>query len=237
MTGHTVRGRSVLLALGCLVVGLAAVTAGPGAAQPANETTLTVTDATVEQDRTTQVRVRLDEVPDGLSGYEVTLRLQSAGVGTVTGASYPDGYQPTTEPEIGDDGRTITLEAADVSGEVGPGATNVTLATVNVSGAGSGTTELAVTDLQVDADDGSRVEPSTDAGSLAVGTDESGESTTNEATGTTTSSGADAMATADDGSSPTGDATTESPGDAGPGFGIAAALAVLAGLAAFALRD
>lgn len=169
-----------VLAVGALVV---TFTAAVGAATPtgeaatngatngtaANATTLTVGDATVEPRSNATVRVSLDRVPAGLAGFEVTLSLDAADVATVTGARYPDGYQPTTDPAIGESGRTVTLEAADLGKTVEPGATDVTLAFVTISGVGDGTAALDATEVQVDADDGGRVDPAVDAGTVGVG--------------------------------------------------------------------
>ena len=242
MTRHTPYGRIALLAVGCLAVGLALVPAGAGATgtQAANDSTLAVADATVEPNEKTRARVTLDEVPAGLAGYEVTLELRSTGVANVTGASYPDAYQPTTDPDIGPDGRTITLEAADLSGQVEPGATNVTLATVNVSGVEPGATEFVVSDLQVDADDGSRVAPSFDPGAVRVDGVGGATVTANggDATPTEGSSAATEASTGD-GAAPAADtgrpASTTT--GSGPGFGPVAALVALAALALLARRD
>jgi len=240
MTRHTLHARIALLAVCCLLVGLASVPASAGATQAANDTTLAVADATVDPDEDARARVSLAEAPAGLAGYEVTLELRSAGVANVTGASYPDAYQPTTDPDIGPEGRTITLEAADLAGQVEPGATNVTLATVNVSGVESGATRLVVTDLQVDADNGSRVAPSLDSGAVTVGSADppaptteaaAAEPTTDDADRNEASAGNTAVSPAvDEGSTGT---TT----GAGPGLGIATALLALATLALLARTD
>lgn len=149
--------------------GASSVTAASDAQAAANETTLTVGDATIEPHANDTVRLSLDRVPEGLAGFEVTLAFEANATGAFTGARYPEDYQPTTDPAVGESGRTITLEAADLGNAVTPGATNVTLAYVSVTGSENGTAELTATDLQVDADGGNKVQPVVEAGTLSVG--------------------------------------------------------------------
>jgi hypothetical protein len=167
-----------MVALGAAALALLLVaTAAPSvaAASTAEDTggaagaeRLTVSNATVDANETATIEVTLEEAPDGLAGFEVTLELDAPSVANVTGASYPSAYGMTTDPRIGRDGDAVTLEAIDLDDEVEPGATDVTLATVAVTGATSGTTDVEVSDLQIDADDGSRIQPTRMAGFLDV---------------------------------------------------------------------
>lgn len=238
MKTHTLHGWIILLSVGCLVAGLALVPAGASAATaPINGSTLAVTDTTVERNAKARVRVSLDRVPAGLAGYELTLRLRSESVANVTGASYPDDFRPTTDPQIGASGQTVTLEAADLSSQIEPGETNVTLATVNVSGVKSGTARVVVTDFQVDADNGSRVNPTLDAGKITVsqngalqgtssvrGSERGASQNAAQAGSTTTRTDADS-------STPAGTTT-----GTGPGLGIIASISALMALALLSRR-
>lgn len=229
----------------CLVAtlavgGLGGAPTGTAVAQ-ADETTLDVGDAAVEPGENGTVRLSLDRVPDGLAGFAVTLSLDDPDAATVTGAGYPDDYQPTTDPAVDESGAAVTVEAADLGATVEPGATNVTLAVIDLAGEASGTAELAVTEAQVDADDGSKVDPTVDPGTVAVGpaavdgSDGDGE--------TAGGGAADADGSADDGSPDESGGNGGGGGGAVPpattGLGIGA-LAVLAGLLAlgvFVWRD
>jgi|GEM_PF-475570 hypothetical protein len=139
-------------------------------ATAAAESTLVVTDSTVEPGTTATHRITLTDAPDGLAGFEVTLEL-SGDAATVSNASYPDAYGLTTEPITSADGRSVTVEAADLTDEVTPGATDVTLATVEVNATetATGSTTLRVAEPQVDADDGGRIEPALESGTLTIG--------------------------------------------------------------------
>lgn len=190
------------------VVGAGVASAGAGAA-----------------DGETTVEVTLPEAPDGLAGYQLTLELES---GTVTGASYPEAFQPTTEPSIADDGRSVALEAADVSNAIQASDGEVVLATVSVADAER--PSVTVTDAAIDADGGDRIDPDGVAVSVQ-GPD-----------GTTpTDDRSDAPSTEDDAS---GDASAGSGGSGGeppteadgPGFGVLAVLGALLGIATLARR-
>ncbi|SDF99766.1 PGF-CTERM sorting domain-containing protein [Halorientalis regularis] len=216
---------ALALLAGLLLVG------GAGTATADDGAQLTVTNATVEDNETSTLRLALSRAPAGLSGYEVTLELSESGVAEITNASYPDAFRLSTDPAIAGGGQRVTLEAAVT--DTSPGATNVTLATVEVTGSGGGTTAVRVTDAQVDADNGSRVAPTYSPGSVAV------EPLSNDGGGT--GSGDETDGDAPEGSSPVDpaddpgrdDSTT---GAAGPGFGVVAALAALLAVALLARR-
>ncbi|WP_226481295.1 hypothetical protein [Natrinema amylolyticum] len=230
----------VALAVG-LTVGLpVAVTAASGGSTPGigateangstTESSLVVADATVEPGGTATHRIALTDAPDGLAGFKITLEL-STEAATVSNASYPDTYGKTSDPIVSDDGQSVTVEAADLTDEVAPGATDVTLATVAVTGPDTGSTTLEITDVQADADGGSRIEPVLEAGTLTVddGTavssaqtaDGDGDGGTDSGDGTDSSDGMDSD-----------DSNRSSSSDSVPGFAGGAALVAIAALAA-----
>lgn len=157
----------------------------------------------------TALTVVLPETPDGLAGYQLTLEVDGA---TVTGASYPDAYQPTTEPSISSDGQSVALEAADVSDGIQAGDGDVTLATVTVEGLDGEQPGVSVTDAAIDADGGDRIDPD----SVTVSVEGS------DGTDVRTGNGSDDESTdgSTDGASEDGG---ETPGADGPGFGVLAA--------------
>lgn len=217
----------------CLATGpapVAAASEGPSSvsgvdttATAAAESALVVTDSTVEPGTTATHRIALTDAPDGLAGFAFTLEL-SGDAATVSNASYPDAYGLTTEPIRSADGRSVTVEAADLTDEVTPGATDVTLATVEVNAteAATGSTTLRVTDVQVDADDGSRVDPALEAGTLTVGEDgPEAASSQNEGTESADETASDGP----DGSDGTGSESI-------PGFAAGSAIGAIAVLVA-----
>jgi PGF-CTERM protein len=219
---------ALALLTGLLLVG------GVGTATADDGAQLTVTNATVDENETSTLRLALTRAPAGLSGYQVTLELSDSGVAEIRNASYPDSFQLTTDPAVTGDSQRVTLEAAVT--DTPPGATNVTLATVAVTGTGGGTTAVRVTDAQVDADNGSRVAPASSPGSVAVeplSNDGGGTGNGDEADGDDSPEGSSPSNPADD----PGDDGSGTPTEAaGPGFGVIAALAALLAAALLARR-
>ncbi|MGQ3411918.1 hypothetical protein ACT4ML_06600 [Natrinema sp. LN54] len=206
----------VTLAIGVAVVPIASMAAADAGAATATATPtaagpdLVVDDAAVESGETATHRLALTDAPDGLAGFELTVELSGDdGTATVANASYPDRYTPTTDPAVSADGQSITVEAADLTDEVTPGASDVTLATIEVNGTDAGSTALEVTELQIDADGGDRIEPSLEAGTLTV---DGGSASQNETGDSDDGTGSDGL-------------------DSVPGFTGGAAVAVIAALA------
>ncbi|ADB59525.1 hypothetical protein Htur_0627 [Haloterrigena turkmenica DSM 5511] len=181
------------------------------------EPELVVSDATIEPESTESLRVSLTDVPDGLAGFKLTLAVDDGDVATVTNASYPDHFGLTTDPAVGADGETITVEAADLGDAVTAGDADVTLATIDVAGVDDGQTDLRVTSMQVDDDDGGAIEPSLESGTLTVG-DDSGDS----------ESGDDGSESTGDDSGSDDESDSEDDSDSVPGFAIGSAVAAIA---------
>jgi hypothetical protein len=224
---HT-RRRSLLALAGCLLVCTLAVQAGLAvpsiqtteSAETTENVSITVTNATVGDDGTTALQLSLSAAPNGLAGFQLTATLRTDGVASVTEASYPDRYGLTTEPVITADGQSVTLEAADLSGTISPGATDIPLATVVVSGDAAGETLVDLTDVQVDADGGSRVAAASDPGVVTVAADD-------------TASSAESTGSASDGNPDT--ASRTDPASDGGASGLSGGLVVLTIGSAFLL--
>jgi ABC-type phosphate transport system substrate-binding protein len=191
-----------------------AVTAAGTATVQSDRPTVQVVGNTVTADGTTTVGIVLTSAPDGLSGYYLDVTVENPEVARIEGASYPDRFALTSDPNVGDDGATVTLEAADMEGTIEPGAAEVTLATVQLSGISPGEAELTAEPRQFDADDGSAFRPATAAGAVTVTGSESEGATAPDSTPTNDDGAADAPGG--------GDATDADAGD-GDGDGAAAA--------------
>ncbi|MFD1634038.1 hypothetical protein ACOZ4L_14490 [Haloplanus ruber] len=184
----------------------AVATAGTVTAQSEQPTVRVVGD-TVAADGTTTVGVVLTNAPNGLAGYYLDITVENPEVAQIEGASYPEQFALTTSPSVGDDGATATLEAADMEGQIDPGATDVTLAAVEISGVAAGETTITVTPSQFDDDDGNAFQPATAAGTVTV--DGSGGDTAPASDDTASGTAID-----DDGGSAS-ESTTATRGDAG----------------------
>jgi hypothetical protein len=205
-----VRRRRATLAIALTTLALLGAVAAAGTATAQSDRpAVVVTDGTTAPDGTTTVGVVLTNAPDGLSGYYLDLTVENTDVARIDATGYPDQFGLTSEPVIGNDGATVTLEAADMEGAIEPGATDVTLATVTVAGAAPGSVELTVEPRQFDADDGSAFSPATGSGTVTVSDGGDGDSDT-AGGATRTGDAADGDAPASDGG---GDTEGSSNGD------------------------
>jgi len=232
-----------LLALLALLGAAAAV--GPGVAQgasiaqeagvaQADRPTVRVVGGSVAGGGTTTVAIELTAAPEGLAGYYLRLSVRPGGVARIEGASYPDRFAMTTDPAVGSDGRTVALEAADLDGSVEPGATDVTLATVRVSGVSPGEAQVTVEPVQFDADDGGAFDPTARSDVLTVTpSDRDDASAGNDGTGRTaaspTAASGEGNTPAADSTGPDGSGDGESGGAGTPTVVLVAAAATLLG--------
>ncbi|AUG47259.1 cell surface protein [Haloarcula taiwanensis] len=220
-----------LVALVCLAGAVPALAAGQ------STPTISIETDSVPAGETMAAPVVLTSAPNGLAGYQLELTVDDPAVAQFENASYPASLGLTTEPVISSDGGTITLEAADLDGQIEPGASDVTLATVQLAGVDGGETQLTVTSSQIDADGGGAVEPTTAPTALAV----SPGATTETVAGMTDASSPDSESTAGSASTPSTAGTTAPGGEqsttgANGSLPIALVLASLAAVAALAAR-
>ncbi len=165
MSRETDRFRIAIVGVVVLTLGASALT-GAAAAQT-DSPTIRVESATVQPGETATVDVVLTSAPEGLAGFAIDLSVGNSNA-LIQGGSYPDTFGLTSEPAVSEDGSTITLEAADLNQEVQPGASDVVLATVEVSSGMAGDITLTAEPLQFDADGGASVEPASEAGTVTV---------------------------------------------------------------------
>ncbi|ELY89946.1 hypothetical protein [Natrialba taiwanensis] len=202
--------------------GIATAEASTSASVAADEPELVVSNGTIAPGDTGTHRIALTDAPDGLAGYKLELEFSSEGAARVANASYPERFGLTTDPIVSADGQSLAVEAADLDDEIAAGATNVTLARIEVDGVEAGTTDLQVAAMQVDADGGSPVEPAVEAGTVTVG-DGGTEAGHNR------SADGDAES---DGSGTDSGLLTDTPAESLPGFtGTLALVAVVAAIA------
>jgi len=140
----------------------------PTLAMGQSDPAISIETESIAAGETAAASVVLTSAPDGLAGYQIELAVDDRGVARFENASYPDRFGLTTDPVISSDGGTVTLEAADLDGQIEPGASDVTLATVQLSGVDSGETRVTVASSQLDGDGGGVVEPATEPTALAV---------------------------------------------------------------------
>jgi hypothetical protein len=235
---------AVAVVSGAVAPGAAAATAD--GTDGLADSQVTAPNATVEAGEQVNLTVVLAEAPDGLAGYELTLALGAPGVANVTGVEYPARIGLTTDPRISADGQSVTVEAADLNDSVGVGASNVTLATVAVTGDEGGSTPVTIEDAQVDADGGDRIAAGTNPEAVTVeplaseSTDPGADEPANpggadDESGTQGGSGDGDQSTSDDEDSESGD-TDDTGALPLAGAGVAALAALVVAAVAFVRR-
>ena len=126
---------------------------------------LTVGSVTVAPGQSASLPVILNEAPNGLSGFIFELTLNDSNAAEFVSASFPDFG--LSEMEL-TSGSNIVIRAADLNGLTIAGDTNITLATIEVLGVSSGSTQI---DLQVhiiDDDDGNEIVVDVSPGLVSV---------------------------------------------------------------------
>jgi len=222
-----------------LVIASLCLAASGGVVTATDHTTVAVDDGSTDVDSTTTVPITLSSAPDGLAGYKLTVSVANSDKATITGVSVPDSYNYSTT-ETSNGGSSATAEAIDTHDNITAGATDVTLATVELRGEAAGDTELSLSVSQMDDDDGAAIEPATSPGTLSVSdSDDSSDdgNDTDENNGTVSTTKESTNESAGNG---TGDDEEETSSDGLPFLGMGTTLAVVligVGLLAGRYRD
>ncbi|TAJ44612.1 PKD domain-containing protein [Methanofollis fontis] len=115
---------------------------------------------------TSNITVVLSSVPDGLAGYNITVALSDPSVGEIVGICYPTWANMPMNSNLPTD--AVYVQAVDLGGSVGSGATDVALCTLTVRGDAPGTTNLTITATKVDDTIGGRYEVTVTDATLTV---------------------------------------------------------------------
>ena len=132
-------------------------------------TVLEVPSVAIGHGKTATVDLTLLSALDGVSGGRLTVSVEHPDVARISGASYADGFGLTRTPDVSNDGSSVELSLADVERSVQPGATDLPLATVDLVGTGTGTTDLAIDVEAFDDEDGDSVDVLTRDGLIVTG--------------------------------------------------------------------
>jgi PKD repeat protein len=130
---------------------------------------LGVGSVAVRQGTTATVDLDLLSALDGLSGGRLTVSVDEPGVARIQGASYGDALGLTAAPAVADDGSSVTLRLSDVDRAIEPGTEAVTLASITLVGAGTGTADISVEVETLDDDAGTPIDPVVDPGLVITG--------------------------------------------------------------------
>ncbi|WP_089824769.1 alkaline phosphatase PhoX [Halogranum amylolyticum] len=107
-------------------------------------------------------------LPQGVSGGRVDVTVSDPAVTTITGVSFADGLSPTNCTITGDGSRAI-LRFADAEGNVQPGASRATLATLELEAESVGSADLDVEIKKMDDEGGDAIDANARSGVAVVG--------------------------------------------------------------------
>lgn len=160
---------SVASALALTLV-LATVTLGAGTVTAQNAPALSVGNATTSVGSTARTSVALTRAPNGVSGFNVTLRVENGSIATISSAT-PMGNYSLKRENVSADGTTAWVRAVDVNENYQNNSTDVPIARVTVRGNATGKTTLVATPSAaqgVQNDNGDRMHPADGRGSVSV---------------------------------------------------------------------
>jgi hypothetical protein len=110
------------------------------------------------------IKIVMDEVPDGLSGFNITVSVSNPEIAEITAVSFPDwGMWPrnSTIPS-----NSIWIKTADLDNKVRAGDTNVLLGIITLTGKKAGTADLSILRAKISDDNGSLINPNVITGNL-----------------------------------------------------------------------
>ncbi|WP_154019998.1 hypothetical protein [Halococcus sediminicola] len=140
---------------------------GQSVAQTQEPATIAAGSTSTSPGASASVDLTLSTAPEGVSGYDLVVRLADPSVGTITSASVASEFG-LDRVSVSDDGTTVMLAGVDNDENVQPGATDVQLGTVELTGESAGTTQVVVEEVNLDDDDGNAANPGTTPGTLTV---------------------------------------------------------------------
>jgi hypothetical protein len=136
---------SVIIVFCLLVTGVSAV----------NVISAEPSTVSVQPGSTTDVKIIVDELPNGISGYGVKVTLTDSSVAKIVNVTFPSWtiLSNTTQLTPG----SVKFIGIDLNKEVQPGSTNVLLATIIIEGITSGTTPVVISNVTMDDGNGTDV--------------------------------------------------------------------------------
>jgi len=112
------------------------------------------------------MNLTLSEVPGGLSGYNITVRLSNGSVAEIISVDFPGWASLPRNSTLPAD--AVWLKAADLTDQIKRNATDVILATLTIRGDEIGNTEIIADINKMDDDDGNPICPSVRNGNFTV---------------------------------------------------------------------
>jgi PKD repeat protein len=115
------------------------------------------------------VTLIIDQLPLGLAGYDLNFSVGDPNIGFITGVVYPSWAALSNTSALPAGSGSVRISAVDLNRQVEAGATNVTLASLILTGWNAGTTPLSFSNAHLDADGGSVILVSAVNGQFTTG--------------------------------------------------------------------
>ncbi|MDD1724068.1 MAG: PKD domain-containing protein [Methanospirillum sp.] len=111
----------------------------------------------------------LDSAPStGFAGYELEISFSSAGIAQITTVSFPDAFSMNTASDLPSE--NVSIVAVDLQDQYGSGASEITLATLGVTGLAEGTTTMKISVSELTDDSGNSISATVTEPTVVVGT-------------------------------------------------------------------
>ncbi|WP_460006754.1 PKD domain-containing protein, partial [Methanogenium cariaci] len=120
----------------------------------------------VDQGESATYAITLDTVPDGLSGYNLTVSLSDDTVGEIIAVDLPAWASLSSNGTL--PASSVWIKATDLNKEIQQGAENVPMGTVTVTGLAPGAADLSLDVARIDNDDGFALNPETGTAAFSV---------------------------------------------------------------------
>ena len=115
---------------------------------------------------TASLNLTLDSAPAGLSGYNINVSVGDPSVARITAFSFPSWATLNSNSSV--PGSYVQLEAVDLNDQIQPGAANIPLATIGLTGLKGGSTPVLITVNEIDDDSGNLISPLLQPGTFSV---------------------------------------------------------------------
>jgi YVTN family beta-propeller protein len=112
------------------------------------------------------VQIMIDEVPAGLSGFNITISVSDPEIAEITAVSFPSWGQLPKNSTL--PSSSIWIKTIDLENEVHPGDTNVSLGTITLTGKMEGTSDISIQKTMISDDNGSLINPAVNTGKINV---------------------------------------------------------------------
>ena len=145
------------------------VEAGTPGLQPQSPT-LVAGSAAVGYGKSGSIDLRGRWLSEGLAGGNVTLSLSNPEVASITGATVDDAFG-IAETSVANDGSSVTIRFADLdkNAQAVVGGDDIPLASVDLRGADTGTTDVELSVSRLSDDAGNNPDTDTEPGVLVIG--------------------------------------------------------------------